>query len=95
MATASGLILKPQTGTSGKTLYAAWTWDTSKHTHTKEYSVQFQYCTGDQRWFSGSNTTATLKNATYSPPENAVSVRFRVKPISQTYTQSNKTKNYY
>ncbi len=95
MATASGLILKPQTGTSGKTLYAAWTWDTSKHTHTKEYSVQFQYCTGDQRWFSGSNTTATLKNATYSPPENAVSVRFRVKPISQTYTQSNKTKNYW
>lgn len=103
MATASNLILKPQTGTGGGTLYAAWTWDTSKHQHTKEYSVQFEYDSGDGRWFSGSEETVTVKNATYSPPDNAIKAKFRVKPISSTYTTSVKsgsstksvTKNYW
>lgn len=75
-----------QTGTTN-TLYAVWEWDTKKHEHTKEYKYVWQYNAGNG-WMSGSEGTTTNKNLTYSPPENAKSVRFKVKPISKTHDKS-------
>lgn len=80
-----------QTG-SDRTLYATWSWSKS---HTENYEVRWTYNTGDGVDFVGSSSTTTEKQSTYSIPDNAVSVTFCVKPISETYTKDNNTVNYW
>lgn len=77
------------------TLFATWTW--SKDKTTASYKVSWKYDTGDGVWFVGSNSSITVDKdapeqsrlSTYSIPENAKQVKFKVKPISETYTKNN------
>jgi hypothetical protein len=59
------------------------------------YEVKWQYDTGNNVWFEGSSSTTNYKNATYSPPDNALNIRVYVKPVSKTYTENNKEKSYW
>lgn len=77
---------------SDNTLFATWKWDKS---NTEEYSYQWSYTTGDGVWFVGSKSTTKDKQCTYSMPNNAKRVRFRVKPISKKYKKNNKETSYW
>lgn len=82
------------------TLYASWTWNKS---HTASYKVLWTFDTGDGVWFTGSSSTNTVdkdspdsaKQSTYSIPSNAKRVKFKVKPISETYKKNDKDTNYW
>lgn len=74
---------------SDSTVYATWSWT---HKHTKEYSVEWEYTTGNGVWFLGSSSTETRKQSTYSFPNNALTVRVKVKPVSTTYKKKVKKK---
>ena len=80
-----------QTG-SDRTLYATWSWSKP---HTENYEIKWTYSTGDGVEFVGSSSTTTEKQSTYSIPDNAVTVTFCVKPISETYTKDNSTVSYW
>ena len=76
-----------------RTLFAIWYWQKE---NTEKFEIQWEYSTENQVWFTGSHTTIDYESAaqdgylfdsTYNIPDNAVTVRFRVKPISKTYTQ--------
>lgn len=74
---------------SDRTIYASWTWTKEQ---TENYKVMWYYDAGDGFWFVGTDSTAThyedLKGgqSTYNPPNNAARVKFKVKPVSKTYT---------
>lgn len=83
------------------TLFAIWHWQKE---NTDKFEVQWEYSTKDGNWFTGSHTTVDYETAvqhgylfdvTYTIPSNAVTVRFRVKPISATYTKDEKTISYW
>ena len=70
-------VLGIQTGTT-RTIYATW-----KGTSFKKqdgYAIAWYYDTGNKVWFSGSSSTTKATNSTYSPPSNAINVKFTVKP---------------
>lgn len=75
-----------------RTVYATWTWSKS---NTEEYKVMWYYYTENKVWFVGSNTTVTDNQSTYTAPQNATHVKFKVKPISKTRTVNNKTTSYW
>ena len=75
-----------------RTVFATWKWDKS---NTQEYRVIWYYYTGDGVAFVGSDSTVTIKQATYNAPSNAYKVKFKVKPISKTYTKNDKTSSYW
>lgn len=78
-----------------RTIFAVWTWDKS---NTDKYTVEWDYYTKNGTWFNGSHTDVdhtTTKESTYNMPANATKVRFRVKPISTTYTKNDKTVSYW
>lgn len=77
---------------SGRTIFAAWSWDKS---NTDNYRVIWNYYTGDGVWFTGSDSTVTTKVSTYSIPDNATRISFKVKPISKTKTVNNKETSYW
>ena len=61
---------------------------------TDNYSYEWDYYTGG-KWFEGStgtveNVSGKPVNCTYSAPDNAEKVRFKVKPIAKTYTDKKK-----
>lgn len=91
MAKANITAFDLQNGTD-RTVYATWTWSKS---NTKEYRCLWYYATGDGVWFKAEDTTVTSKQATYTAPSNATRVRFKVKPISKTYTKNKKTVSYW
>lgn len=74
-----------QAGTD-RTVFAAWKWDKS---NTKEYSVLWEYDTGNGLWFKGDNSTTTDKQSVYNAPTNAKKVRFKVKAVSTTRKVNN------
>ena len=79
-----------------RTIFAVWEWGKS---NTKEYQVEWDYYTTNGTWFTGSHSTVTHSlnlESTYNAPANATQVRFRVKPISTTYSKKvgNETKEY-
>lgn len=73
---------------SDNTLFATWSWSKS---NTASYKVQWTYNTGDGVWFVGENTSISVdkedpaisRQDTYTIPNNARQVRFKVKPISE------------
>lgn len=75
-----------------RTMYATWVWSKS---NTKEYSILWQYDTGDGVWFKGDDTSVTDNQSLYTAPENAKRVRFKVKPVSKTRTVNKKTTSYW
>ena len=82
------------------TLFAMWSWSKD---NTDKYQVKWEYNTGDSLWFVGSSSSNSVdkedpdssKQSTYSIPSNAKTVRFKVKPISKTYTSNNKETSYW
>lgn len=84
-----------QSGTD-RTIYATWSWNKS---NTDKYDIRWYYSTGDGVRFIGSQEEKSFTNATpqstYTAPENAVSVKFQVKPISKTKTVNNKEVYYW
>ena len=82
------------------TLYATWSWSKS---NTESYKVLWTYDTGNGVWLVGSNSTNTVdkedpnlsKQSTYSIPNGARKVQFKVKPISEKKTQNGKETSYW
>jgi len=74
-----------------RTIYATWTWSKD---HTKEYQVIWYYDTGDNIWFIGNDSTVKDNQSLYNAPSNAVKIKFKVKPISETRTV-NKSETVY
>lgn len=73
-------------------LFATWGWTKNK---TKHYEVEWSYDTGDSVWFIGNKSTTEDKQSTFSIPDNATRVRFRVKPVSETYTSNDMETSYW
>lgn len=81
-------------------LFATWDWGKS---NTESYKVLWTYDTGNGVWFEGSNTTNTVdadapamaRQSTFTVPDNARKVRFKVKPISKKKTVNNKETSYW
>lgn len=80
-----------QSGTTN-TLFATWSWSKS---NTDNYRYIWYYDTGDSVWFIGSDSTTTDKQCTYSIPDNAKRVKFKVKPNSKKKTVNNKETTYW
>jgi hypothetical protein len=89
-----------QAGTE-RTLFAIWQWSKANTDHCE---VEWDYQTKDGNWFTGSRNNISYAgqsmhggyfDSTYSVPENATRIRFRVRPISATYTENNVTKKYW
>ena len=75
-----------------RTVYVTWTW--SKN-NTENYQVIWYYDTGDSVWFVGNDGTAKDKQSLYSAPANALRVRVKIKPVSQTHTVNDKEVHYW
>ena len=77
------LKIQRQEGTED-TFYATWEFS---DVHLKGYKLRWAYSTGDNVWFLGSNSEIDDLNsiqATYTPPENAITIRLDVQPVSTT-----------
>ena len=77
---------------SDNTLFATWSWSKD---NTDNYETEWYYDTGDGVWFVGNKSTTEDKQSTYNIPSNAKRVKFRVKPISKTYTSNDKETSYW
>ena len=83
------------------TLFAMWTWN--KDSETASYKVSWSYYTADDLWFEGNSSSISVdednpsasKQSTYSIPNNAKKVRFKVKPISKTRTKNDTETNLW
>lgn len=82
------------------TLFATWTWNKS---HTAKYKVAWTYATGDGVTFEGNlgeisvdeDYPSLARQSTYTIPDNATKVYFKVKPISETYTSNDTETSYW
>lgn len=82
------------------TLFATWDWDWD---YTDSYKVLWTYDTGDGVWFTGTSSSNSIdkdapslsRQSAYNIPNNAKRVQFKVKPISETYKNSNDTETNY
>ena len=72
-----------QSGTE-RTLFATWT---CREDYVENYQVMWQYDTGDGVWFIGNDSTTEIMQSTYSAPENAKIVKFKVKAVSEKITK--------
>ena len=75
-----------------RTMYATWTWSKS---NTENYQVIWYYDTGDNVWFIGNDSKVDDNQSIYTAPTNAKRVKFKVKPISKTYTVNNTGTSYW
>ena len=83
------------------TLFA--TWEFGKESQTESYKVQWTYNPGNGVWFVGDNSTISVdeddpkisRQDTFSIPENAVSIKFKVKPISKKKKSGDKEVNIF
>ena len=81
-------------------LFATWNWNKD---NTDSYKVLWEYYTEDSIWFVGSDSTIKVdednpdaaRQSLYNIPKNAKQVRFKVKPISKTYTKNNTETKYW
>lgn len=82
-----------QAGTD-RTIYAMWAWSRA---NTDHYEVKWYYKTSDGKSFIGNQTTikASVKQDTYNPPNNAVGVIFKIKPVSTTKKENNKEVSWW
>lgn len=75
-----------------RTVFATWLWDKS---NTDKYQAKWWYDTGNGVWFVGSDSETTEQQSIYSAPQNALRVKFQVKPISKTYKSNDKDVSYW
>lgn len=92
-----GILAPEETDGGNFSLFAVWQWDRD---NTDTYDVVWYYDVGNGIWFVGSNSSnsASAEGATqsiYSIPSNAKRVKFRVKPISKTYTVNDTQTTYW
>lgn len=81
-------------------LFATWTWSKSK---TESYKILWTYETGNGVRFVGSNTSITVdkdmpevaRQSTYTIPDNATKIRFKVKPVSEKKSKNNSESSYW
>ena len=66
-------------------IFAIWSWSKSNTSH---YAVEWSYYTNNGLWFTGNSSDVKEKESTYNAPSNAIKVRCRVKPVSETYKDS-------
>lgn len=85
--TAFGLQAKDEADASSRTVFATWAW--SRHSTTDHYEVKWLYSTGDGVAFIGSKSDETERQSVYNAPENALYVKFQVRPISKTKKTGN------
>ena len=94
----SSVTLGLQHGTTD-TIFATWEWDTKASNHTDHYEFDWQYYAGDnvngKLWYEGSSGSSDVNNTTYQAPANAIKVRFRVKPIAETYKSGSTDVEYW
>lgn len=82
------------------TLFATWSWNRS---NTESYKVLWTYDTGNGVWLVGSNSTITVdsdapslsRQSTFSIPNGARKVQFKVKPISEKKTKNDTETSYW
>lgn len=82
------------------TLFATWSWSKS---NTNSYKVLWTYDTGNGVWLVGDSETINVdddapemsRQSTYDVPSGAKKVRFKVKPISKSYTKNDTEVNYW
>lgn len=68
------------------TLVAAWLWD---YPDTDHYEAVWEYYnSADNIWYTGNKGDTEEKYSTFSIPENAHKVRFKVKPIAKKVSQN-------
>ena len=86
----SNLSIDVQAGTTN-TYYATWNYS---HKKLKEFSVKWSYEVGNNVWFSDGESTVSksVKNATYSPPDNAKTIKVAVKPVPEQIEKTVKDK---
>lgn len=77
---------------SNNLLFAVWKWSKD---NVENYEYEWQYHTGQKHWFEGSKGTTENKESTYSIPENAVKVQFRVKPVAKKRKVNGKNQPYW
>lgn len=75
-----------------RTVFATWLWDKS---NTDKYQAKWWYDTGNGVWFVGSDSETTEQQSIYSAPQNALRVKFQVRPISKTYKSNDKDVHYW
>lgn len=75
-----------------RTMYATWTWSRD---NTKNHEVMWYYDTGDGVWFIGSDSTTEDTQSIYNAPSNALRVKFKVKPVSETHKVNDKDTAYW
>ena len=82
--------------TTGKTLFATWTWSKYKD-KTASYKVLWTYDPGNGIYFGSVSSVNVDKDApgmalqsTFTIPDGAKYVKFKVKPIAETETKNNK-----
>lgn len=68
---------------SRNTLYASWSFS---HNNLDNFTVIWEYTTGQDVWFEGSNSTTDATNAQYTIPDNALQVRVAIKPNSKKHS---------
>lgn len=73
-------------------MYAGWKWDKE---HTDNYKIMWYYHTGDAIWLIGSSSTTEETQCTYTAPDNAKQVKFKVQPISETHTVEDAQVSYW
>lgn len=61
-------------------VFITWTWTRS---NTDHFEVWWEYTTKNGVWFTGSESSEKHAISSYSYPENATSVRVRVKPVAE------------
>ena len=75
-----------------RTVYATWVWSKD---NTENYSLEWQYHTGDNVWFKVDSSSVTDNQCVYTAPQNAKKVRLRVRPISKKRTVNKKETSYW
>lgn len=61
-----------------RNMYVTWAWTKA---NTEHYQVKWYYNTGNDIWFVGSDSTTKEKQSLYTAPENALSVKVKIKPV--------------
>ncbi len=80
-----------------RTMYVTWAFDKG---NVENYKLKWKYTTGDKKsdgsliWFI-SEATATEKQATYSAPANAETIRVQVQPIAKKHKVNGKDTPYF
>ncbi|MCD8155159.1 MAG: fibronectin type III domain-containing protein [Clostridiales bacterium] len=80
--------------TGSDSVYATWSCSLSNIDH---FNLRWYYTTGDGVAFLGSDTDVAsyMRNATYSPPDNATKVALNIIPVSETYTSNDVEVSYW